>query len=395
MHKVCFVLIFCLAVLTAGCALGESANPPAAGWSISIEKLNSSALLVTASSPSAKQFIIGDDFSNARRYIEVIHSDGKINESASSVTGYGSRIAYLAHFPIGWSPKNPYGVLSDSFGVVPASFLFPRSEEQQEWYRLDFFGMGMDVHNSGFGDGEEYVLPKDELFETHFVFGLFQRECSFSVGNVGFNIISGGGKRINDSVCENIRKIAKYYQEEFGLPEQILPSYEIGFFPARSYSSLHSGIYYPEVDYEWLAHEMFHLWEPEDKCRGSKLQEEMPASYMQVHAQYEAGIIDRMTRDNLFEQKRLQLAALPKEWLSLPDGELVELRKRNASAYSTLVYSRGALMGEMMEERGNSPVDLFRHYLKERRCSVLFSLADEYGKKLVDRMASGAANGET
>jgi hypothetical protein len=384
--RVCFALVIFLSA-AAGCSDGSGDFPAMNAWEISVTKPNSSALMIEASSGTKEPFAIGDDFSNARRYLEMIDSDGEWNATLSSVSGLASSITYRVHFPIEWGGGTPYGMLSEEFGVASANFLFPRSDDRQRAYHLDFLKVGMNVHNSGFGDAKTYDLSEEDLFETYFVLGKVESDCAFSEGSREFRVVFGGEKKSSEDVCSNIRALLSYYTDQFGQPEEALQSYEIGFFPARAYSTLRSGFYFPKADYEFIAHELFHLWEPADKCRGNKVMEEMFASYFQVEAQYGAGIIGLDERNRLFEQKQMQLSAIAQEYLSFSDDKLVELRKRNASAYSTLVYSRGGLIGEMMQKEGALSKVLFWRDEGEN-CPSLYSMVEEYGRRLNEGITS-------
>ncbi len=357
-------------------------------WNISIIMLNASTLRINASSSDMTNFNIGDDFSNAYRYLEIVGGVGEWKASSSSVSGTAANIEYLAHFPIGWSRENPYGFLSGSFGAVSADILFPRGDKVNATYHLDFTNLGMGVHNSGFGDSKTYALSGDELFETYFVFGPFTADCEFLEGGAHVKVLSGGGKTINTSVCKNIKALFSYYAAEFGKPEQMLPSYEIGLFPARSYSSLNSGFYYPWPYYEFIAHELFHKWEPSANCTQETLVREGLASYMQVHAQYKAGILTHKEREALFDQKQALVSSLPSEYFSLSGEGLINLRKRNASAYSAIIYSRGALVWELMKQDGVMPEDSFRGYLQTKNCTILPFLVSTYDRKLLEEIGT-------
>jgi hypothetical protein len=373
-----------------GCSIGDESTqsrlplPTDGERNILVSMVGLFSLLIRASFPNREQFAIGDDFSNARPYIEVVRSDGEWKSSSSSIFGVAGTIDYLVHFPIGWSLRKPYGFFDGGFGVFSSDLVFPRGVNASNVpYALDFSKLGMEVHNSGFGDAKKYVITSDDLFQTYFVLGPFEQECRFSGRKANFSVVFGKGKG-NGSFCKNIIAMASYYTEEFGDAQRMGHSYEIGFFPARAYSSYHFGFYYLDSDYELIAHELFHAWEPLDKCSGTKLEEEFFASYMQVEAQYKAKILDWGERDALFKEKYSRLRPYPAAYFSLSDNELVSLRKQNATAYSDLVYLRGSIIGWLMEREGMPPEKMFNEHVETGNCTKLSETILHFNKVLLD-----------
>ncbi len=375
----------------------ESANP--SSLTFNVKKFNSSSLLLRLEIGSYNNSLyMADPFSNAREYIEILSFQNGINNVfnysnflfSSKRNSDSNSLDYIAVFPIFWgSPKAPYAYFSDDFGVSESLFLFFKQDDYN-FYDIDFSDSGLKVFNSGYGNGTRFLLQRDELFQTYFVFGNYT-SCSKNYNDFNVNILFGGGFEKNDSFCDQVYSIFEYYYKEFGRPVRLRANYTIGFFPAKCFMSSASGFFRNSFDLSIIAHELFHLWQPEwYNCSNDLLYREGLASFMQYYSLYKVGIIDQTTLENTFIQKLDELRKIPDLNLlyNLNQSELIKLRKVSPLIYGTLVYGKGALLWNEINKSGVPINDEFNRFLKTKDCLTISTLVSRYENKVYDLAAS-------
>lgn len=385
----CSCLIFCGIVLAAfffivirpmlpeGATSGSGAmDVERASLHATIRLQNASSFLVQIKGGSGKgPLIIGDSFANAQPFAIL---SGQEKRAVAALEGMKGEISYVIHFPVRWSRESPYSVLSGSFGVSsPVFFLFRSQDAPEAAYTVDFSSLPMKVYNSAFGEQRIYDVEGHDLFETYFVFGNYTRRCEKEYGDMRLVVVSGGDFPWDDRTCQAVNLIFGYYFREFGRPKGALPQYTIGFFPARSYSSLASGFYDNRNDPRFVAHELLHLWQPTAYgCPGLLMYREGLASFMQWHVLSEEGIISDDEMERLFEDERNKLMSLRdvRSLYYLQGDELADLRRLHPKEYDILVYSKSATLWKMIYDSGVPVVDVFRDFLQTGDCAKISGL---------------------
>jgi len=342
---------------------------------------NSSSFMVKMEGDGRKgPLIIGDSFANAKPFAIL---PGQEKRAVATLEGTVEKISisYVIHFPVRWSRESPYSILSGSFGVSsPVFFLFRSQDTPEAAYTVDFSSLPMKVYNSAFGEQRIYDVEGRDLFETYFVFGNYTKRCEKEYGDMRLVVISGGEFPWNDTICPAVNRIFGYYFREFGRPERALPRYTLGFFPARSYSSLASGFYDNRNDPRFVAHELLHLWQPTKyDCSGLLMYREGLVSFMQWYVLSEEGIISGDEMERLFVDERNKLMSLKdvRSLYYLQGDGLVDLRRLHPEEYDILVYSKSATLWKMLYDSGVPVADVFRGFLRTGDCAEMSGLLAE------------------
>lgn len=348
----------------------------------SVARFNSSALLSRFRVKGNNvEFRIADDFSMAEDYIDILSFEGSgfrySDFTLSAEKGGGSGLLeYVINFPaVAWGLRN-YSWFEDGSGVAESSFLFFRPDYLGGYYYIDFSGMNVGVFNSAYGAGPAFFLKEDQLMDTYFVFGNYSL-CCRKYDDFCLNILFGGGIEKNDSVCDSVYSVFDYYYREFGKPFRLKANYTVGFFPAKCYCSLSSGFFWNGFDFEAIAHEMFHLWQPRwYNCSKDLLYKEGLAVFMQYHSLHELGMVDDEFMEGVSDDMIDGIRGLPdlESLYYLNKSELYELRETDPYKYKVLVYYKGCLIWKSIHDSGILVGDEFRKYLRSGNCSSISDL---------------------
>ena len=276
---------------------------------------------------------------------------------------------YYLHFPIYWFEQQPYAVFDGNQGIVPSSLLFFRPSSSGDANYSIQFAPPLKATNSAFGKSERFVLLGEELFETYFVFGNYVERCFVDDEMVRLHVIADKDTLWESGYCSSLRSLWYYYLSEFGTPITLNGQATIAFFNAKSLGSSHSGFYAPRVDMPYIAHEMFHMWQDE-KCSNDLFFKEGLATYMQVDALQKARIIDEDERNKIledFKKALLSVDNLDSAYFYSKEN-LYALREESPQSYQALVYFKGALLWEMLSNKGYDVNQLFRQYQSRGDC---------------------------
>lgn len=362
----------------------------------SIFRFNSSALLSRFRVKSDDgEFRIADSFSMVEDYIDILSFQGNgfgysdFVLSTEKADGSGL-VEYVINFPVvGWGMRN-YSWFNDDFGVAESRFLFFRPEFFDGYYYIDFSDLNMSVFNSAYGASPAFFLKEGQLMDTYFVFGNYSY-CGGGYDDFYFNILFGGGIGKNDSVCKVVYSVFDYYYREFGKPVRLKANYTVGFFPAKGYCSLSSGFFWNGFDFEAIAHEMFHLWQPGwYNCSKELLYKEGLAVFMQYHSLHELCVISDAFMEKTFHDMMDAVRDLPnlESLYYLNKSDLFELRETNPRIYYALVYYKGALIWKGIHDSGVLVGDEFRGYLRTGDCSSISDLISRFEKDVYNTVVS-------
>ena len=339
--------------------------------SFTLEILNESSILVKSDSVTDFSVSFDNEYSNARPYIELLEP---YHDSFAQTTLRARNASYLIHFPIYWYKSLPYGVLTTKSGIVESTFLFPRTNTSK-------FSITSDtaIFISGIGRGKQFEIKKADLENSYIVFGNSDVRCSRSYGNISVSIMSLDDFSWNNSYCDGVFSIVDYYSSEFG--DRLQSNYTITFSKARSYASLPSGFFVNEYDLTFIAHELFHSWQPQNECMENIFYKEGLATYMAQYAQLRLGIITKDEFDLTLNDYRNRLFSIENISSLYFEHNLNELRKLDPQSHGLLMYAKGALLWDMIEKENNTN-NIFFLSLDENQCDEISKLLSEHEQKI-------------
>lgn len=321
---------------------------------------------------------ISHSFSNSNDYIGILNPKLNFNKDNGKypfldTQPYNQSMGdYIVYFPIYWSKNSPISIFSERFGITESLFLFPQSEQTQS-YEIDFSYLDMDVFNSIQGSKKKFLLSKDDLFDSYFIFGSYLNRCSKDYDDFKVSLLSSEEFIWNDSFCSDIFLIFDFFYNEFGKPINIRSNYIITYSSAKSFNAMGSGIFDNKFNRNFMAHELFHLYIDEANCVDSLLYREGMATYMQYYSQFKSGIKNEKFLEKVFANLFSELSRL-KDLNSLyykDASELLEVRRNNSRTYSLLIYQKGALIWKKIQDSGISVIDLFENTLQQNDCDEI------------------------